>query len=119
MRHLFHLVLAGALVFPLLSRGQVRFTEVTRTAGISFTHNAGKQGKKWLPETMGAGAAFLDFDNDGWLDILLINSRDWNPGKRKSFHGLYRNLGNGKFEDVTRGSGRDIEMYGLGVTVGH
>jgi hypothetical protein len=96
----------------------VRFTDVTAAAGIKFTHNAGRTGKKWLPETMGAGCAFLDFDGDGWLDILLVNGKDLIPHGRHTTAALYRNNRNGTFTDVTRGSGLDVEIYGLGVSVG-
>ncbi|MBK5291660.1 MAG: CRTAC1 family protein [Acidobacteriia bacterium] len=99
-------------------QAQVAFTDITAQAGIRFTHNAGKAGKKYLPETMGAGCAFIDADGDGWLDILLINSRDWTPRGRKSLPALYRNNGKGAFVDVTISSGLDIERYGLGVAVG-
>lgn len=102
---------------PLVAQ-HAQFTDVTTAAGITFKHNAGKAGKKWLPETMGSGCAFLDADGDGWLDILLINSKDWTPRGRRSTHALYRNNRNGTFTDVTRGSGFDVEMYGMGVTVG-
>ena len=57
--------------------GPVEFTDVTAQAGVRFKHNNGAFGKKYLPETIGAGAAFLDYDNDGWQDILLVNSTDW------------------------------------------
>ena len=55
----------------------VTFTDVTRAAGITFRHTSGAFGKKYLPETLGSGAAFLDVDNDGWQDILFVNSRNW------------------------------------------
>src|SRR5579872_4678626 len=90
----------------------VHFTDVTQAAGIRFKHNSGREGKKYLPETLGAGAAFLDYDNDGWPDILLINSKDWTPRGRRSTHALYHNNHNGTFTDVTKGSGLDVEMYG-------
>jgi hypothetical protein len=96
----------------------VTFTDVTTQAGIKFVHNAGKAGKKYLPETLGAGCAFLDYDNDGWPDILLINSKDWTPKGRRSLPALYHNNHDGTFKDVTAGSGLDVEMYGLGVAVG-
>lgn len=95
-----------------------RFTDVTAKAGIKFTHNSGRAGKKFMPETLGAGGAFFDADGDGWLDVLLINSKDWTPKGRKSLHALYRNNKNGTFTEITKGSGLDIEMYGLGVAVG-
>ena len=57
----------------------VHFTDITQKAGIHFHQNAGKAGKKYLPETMGSGVALFDYNNDGKLDILFINGRDWNP----------------------------------------
>jgi hypothetical protein len=96
----------------------LRFTEVTAAAGLRFTHNSGRDGRKLLPETLGSGAAFLDFDGDGWLDIFLVNSRDWKSKGRKSLPALYRNQGDGSFADATRGSGLDVQLYGLGVAVG-
>ncbi len=95
------------------------FTDVTASAGIQFQHNSGAYGGKFLPETLGSGCAFLDFDNDGWQDILLVNGMDW-PGhkSKKSTLRLYRNNRNGTFTDVTRAAGLDMEMYGMGVAVG-
>jgi hypothetical protein len=99
--------------------GGVAFTDVTAISGIKFRHNSGRAGKKWLPETLGAGGAFLDFDGDGWLDVFLVNSRDWTPRPgRRSLSALYRNTGTGKFVDVTAGSGLDVELYGMGVAAG-
>jgi hypothetical protein len=96
----------------------VQFTDITTKAGIKFNHNSGRAGKKYLPETLGAGCAMLDADGDGWLDILLVNSKDWTPKNRKSLHALYRNNRNGTFTNVTAGSGLDVEMYGMGATAG-
>jgi enediyne biosynthesis protein E4 len=96
----------------------VTFTDVTATAGVKFVHNSGRAGKKFLPETLGSGAAFFDANADGWPDMLLINSRNWKPGARPSLHALYRNNRNGTFTDVTSASGLDVEMYGMGVAVG-
>ena len=96
-----------------------RFTDVTAPAGIQFRHNGGAFGDKYLPETLGPGCAFLDYDSDGWQDILLINGMDWpGHGKQRSTMRLYRNNRNGTFSDVTRAAGLDIEMYGMGVAVG-
>src|SRR5579872_6300749 len=95
----------------------ISFTDVTQASGIHFTHNSGKAGKKWLPETMGPGCALFDADGDGWLDILLINGKDWTPKGRHTTAALYRNNHNGTFTDITKGSGLDIEIYGLGVAV--
>ena len=96
-----------------------RFLDVTSSAGIQFQHNSGAFGGKFLPETLGSGCAFLDYDRDGWQDILLINGMDW-PGHKqhRSTLRLYRNNGNGTFTDVTTRAGLDIEMYGMGVAVG-
>src|SRR5690242_21812271 len=95
-----------------------RLVEVTAGAGIDFQHNTGAFGGKYLPETLGPGCAFLDYDADGWQDILLVNSMDW-PGhvRQRSTPKLYRNNRNGTFSDVTHEAGLDVEMYGLGVAV--
>ena len=92
------------------------FTDVTKAAGIRFRHDSGAFGKKYLPETMGAGAAFLDADGDGAQDILLVNSMSWPGGPaRKSLMALYRNNRDGTFADVTAASGLAVPLYGLGV----
>ena len=106
---------------PTLPRpsGSIQFTDVTAAAGIHFKYNSGAFGKKYLPETMGPGVCVLDYDNDGWQDILFVNSMDW-PGHKsgKSFPALYHNNRDGTFKDVTREAGLAIEMYGLGCAVG-
>jgi enediyne biosynthesis protein E4 len=96
-----------------------RLVDATTAAGIDFVHNGGAFGGKYLPETLGSGCAFLDYDQDGWQDILLINGMDW-PGRRRrpSTMRLYHNNRNGTFTDVTRRAGLDVEMYGMGVAVG-
>ncbi len=92
---------------------------MTAASGLQFHHNSGAYGGKLLPETLGAGCAFLDYDGDGWQDILLINGMDWPGHKReRSTLKLYRNNRNGTFSDVTRSAGLDLEMYGMGVAVG-
>lgn len=96
-----------------------RLVDVTSAAGFKFRHNSGAYGGKLLPETLGAGCAFLDYDGDGWQDILLINGMDWAAHKReRSTLKLYRNNRDGTFSDVTRNAGLDVEMYGMGVAVG-
>ncbi len=94
-----------------------RFVDITEQAGIRFTHVNGAFGKKYLPETMGSGCAFFDFDSDGDQDILLVNSTSWPgaPAVRSATPALYRNRGNGTFEDATKGSGFDRSLYGMGV----
>lgn len=99
----------------------IKFTDVTKEAGILFTHNNGAYGEKLLPETMGGGVAFLDFDNDGHQDLLFINSADWPwkaEGKQPATMVLYRNDGKGKFTDATKGSGLDVSFFGMGAAVG-
>jgi hypothetical protein len=100
-----------------------RFVDVTAPAGIRFRHNNGAYGGKLLPETLGPGCAFLDYDGDGWQDILLVNGSDWprRPREPRSEPGtlkLYRNDRNGSFSDVTRSAGLEIQMYGMGVAIG-
>ena len=97
----------------------VQFRNVTREAGLTFRHNNGASGNKYLPETMGSGAAFLDYNNDDWQDILLINGKNW-PGRkgRRSTMALYRNNRNGTFSDVTRDARLALEIYGMGCAVG-
>src|SRR5207249_10074973 len=90
------------------SKGQfpVQFSDVTRDAGICFQHNSGAFGKKYLPEALGAGCAFFDYGNDGWLDVLLVNGMDWPGHKRqRATMKLYRNNRNGTCTDVTHAAG--------------
>ncbi len=123
-----HVVILGACVSLAATLGWlssaapapfsgVRFVDCTRKAGIRFTHHAGGVGKKYLPETLGAGCAFIDLDGDGWPDILLINGKDFAPRGKRFLPALYRNNRDGTFTDITRGSGLDVEMYGMGVAV--
>jgi hypothetical protein len=104
---------------PLRPSGPIQFTDVTAQAGIHFKHNSGAFGKKYLPETMGSGVCFLDYDNDGWQDILFVNSMDWPEHKTgKSLPALYHNNHDGTFTDVTRAAGLAVEMYGMGCAIG-
>jgi hypothetical protein len=111
------LLAAAALPLRAASTG-LAMVDVTASAGIHFEHNSGAFGAKYLPETLGPGCAFLDYDGDGWLDILLVNGMDW-PGhkRRRSTLQLYRNNRNGTFTDVTQQAGLAVEMYGMGVAV--
>src|SRR6187551_3568090 len=98
-----------------------KFTDITSKAGISFIHANGAYGDKLLPETMGGGVAFLDYDNDGRQDLLIINSTDWpwrpSAQKPRPTMALYHNEGSGQFRDATAGSGLDVSFYGMGVAV--
>ncbi len=98
---------------------QIQFRDITAQAGIHFVHNNGAFGKKYLPETMGPGCAFIDYDNDGWPDILLVNGENW-PGRAgaPTTLKLYRNNHDGIFTDVTRKAGLAVSMFGLGVAAG-
>ena len=99
---------------------RLRFTEIAAEAGIDFEHVTGAFGEKWMPETLGSGAAFLDYDGDGSPDLLLVNS-DWWPGQEGSgerpTQRLYRNLGDGRFADRTAAAGLDLSLYGMGAAV--
>jgi hypothetical protein len=102
------------------SQAQIHFRDVTSQAGIHFTHNNGAFGKKWLPETMGPGCAFIDYDNDGYPDILLVNGEDF-PGHPRlglTTPKLYHNNHDGTFTDVTSKTGLAVPMFGFGVAVG-
>ena len=100
----------------------VKFTDITESSGLAFTHFNGATGEKLLPETMGAGCAIFDADGDGAQDILFINGTDWPWTEKKSEtpHSmtLYKNNGAGHFTDITSGSGLDVAMYGTGVAPG-
>jgi hypothetical protein len=110
--------LVGRAFAPGASGLGFQLSDVTAAAGIDFRHNTGAYGAKYLPETLGAGCAFFDYDGDGWLDILLVNGADW-PGRKRerSTLKLYRNNRNGTFTDVTQKAGLAVEMYGMGVAV--
>lgn len=98
----------------------VAFLDITRNAGIGFTHSNGAYGEKLIPEAIGSGAAFLDFDNDGDQDLLLVNST-WFPGQAHDTaptQALYRNDGADGFTDVTDESGLAISCYCMGVAIG-
>ena len=100
----------------------IEFNDITLDAGIDFIHYNGAYGEKLLPETMGSGVAFLDYNNDNYQDLLFINATDWTdtPGKKRehSTLALYKNNGKGQFQNVTTEAGLDQEFYGTGVAVG-
>ena len=100
----------------------IAWADVTESSGIGFVHCSGAKGEKLLPETMGSGCVFFDFDADGDQDILLVNSCDW-PGNRdaskpKSTLALFANDGQGSFSDVTVEAGLDISIFGMGAACG-
>lgn len=102
------------------------FTDVTAEAGIRFVHHNGATDRRYLPETMGAGAAFVDADGDGWPDLYLVNGlavEQLAQAAAGTLVGaptgaLYRNRGDGTFEDATRESGLAVPFLGMGVAVG-
>ena len=112
-------MLIGLSVGASAQNQPITFRDITEQAGIHFTHNNGAFGKKYLPETMGPGCAFIDYDNDGYPDILLVNGQDW-PGHQRSVTTpkLYHNNHDGTFTDVTRKAGLAIPMFGMGVAIG-
>ena len=127
MKRLLTIILAcasgqGAVAYgqqtPVKNPG-ITFRDITQKAGIRFVHNNAAFGKKYLPETMGPGVAFIDYDNDGWPDIFLVNGMDW-PGHsgKHSTPKLYHNNHDGTFTDVTHKAGLDIKIFGMGVAVG-
>lgn len=97
----------------------IRFTDITDQAGINFIHINGAYGERLLPETMTGGNGFLDYDNDGDQDIILINATYWpnQPQKEKPTTRLYNNDGRGNFTDVSEQAGVAINSYGMGVAV--
>lgn len=104
---------------PTAGRGpEIRFTDITREAGIDFRHDHGGSGRKYLPETGSSGLAWLDYDGDGRQDLLFVNCAPLpgTPKSRRPTAHLYRNRGDGTFEDRTAGSGLDVVIYGQGVS---
>jgi hypothetical protein len=95
---------AAALQAP--ARNAVQFTDVTHAAGLAFVHNSGAFGRKYLPETMGSGVVFLDYDGDGLEDLFFVQGADWPERRRhRTTQTLYRNKGDGTFEDVSKRAG--------------
>ncbi len=108
---------------PAVEVPRVVFRDITQAAGIDFVQENGARGEKLLPETMGSGCAFVDFNNDGFQDVLLVNSCPWpwnasEAGRTGATPALYRNDGRGQFENVTAAAGLNVSFYGMGVAVG-
>jgi enediyne biosynthesis protein E4 len=112
---------------PTLEIPVIPFKDITTQAGIHFKHECGAYGDKLLPETMGGGCAFLDYDGDGDQDVLLVNSCKWGwdrtnpttPGDIPPAAGaLFQNDGRGNFQDVSNQAGLKQAFYAQGVAVG-
>jgi len=112
-------ILSAIASLAQTSPPSIQFTDITKSAGITFAHHTGAFGKKYLPETLGPGVAFIDYDGDGWQDLFFTNGKDWpgQPHRASTLH-LFRNNQNGTFTDVTRAAGLAVEAYALGVAVG-
>jgi enediyne biosynthesis protein E4 len=116
--------LAGSLVPVRLGAGEADpkhlFLDVTEAAGLTWRHFSGFSPDRYLIEIMGGGVGLFDFDNDGWLDIFLLNGGETPRGKsdKPLQNALYRNLGNGRFADVARDAGlHQVKNYGMGVAI--
>jgi hypothetical protein len=100
----------------------IQFRDVASSAGLALVRSNGAFGKRWMPETMSGGGAILDFDNDGWMDILIVDNAAWpgrmQPGTQGSTLHLYHNNHNGTFTDVTGQAGLETHFYGMGIAVG-
>lgn len=115
---------------PSRSPRPLGLEDVTAASGVHFQHHTGAFGKKWFPETNGAGVALFDYDSDGYPDLFLVNDRAWNAAERKRAglgpgvssaptpSRLFHNRGDGTFEDVTTAAGVGAPMYGMGCAVG-
>ena len=104
---------------PAVTPPDAAFVDITRSAGISFEHENGADGDKLLPETMGGGVVFFDYNDDGRPDLLFVDSKPWpwSPragAQRRSRLALYRNDGGGHFTDVTTEAGLVTDLYGMG-----
>jgi hypothetical protein len=101
-------------------RARVQFVDIAASSGIRWRHTSGASGRLYLPETLGSGCGMLDYDGDGRLDLFLVNSSRLPgfPGRGPYYPALYRNRGDGTFEDVTQRAGLAVDCYGMGCAVG-
>ncbi|HSA03864.1 MAG TPA: CRTAC1 family protein, partial [Candidatus Paceibacterota bacterium] len=115
----FSIVLASGL--SAIGATSIRLRDVTDSAGIRFIHSDGSSGRQYIVETVASGLGLIDFDGDGWLDILFLSGSPLPgtpPTPKAPVHALYRNNGNGSFTDVTARSGLDLPGYAMGCAVG-
>lgn len=99
---------------------KIIYKDITQTSGIDFVHENGLSDNKYMPETLGSGCSMFDYDNDGDLDIFFVNSRKIAPKEepaQKAIQRLYRNDGSGHFTDVTKETGLDVSLYGMGCAI--
>ena len=111
-RNLVLMFIAAAVSCREAKQEKPWFEDITREAGIDFVHDTGPKGRYLVPEQMGSGAAFFDYDNDGRLDIYLVQNAGTNINR------LFHQEPDGTFKDVSIGSGLDVAGFGMGVAVG-
>ncbi|HZT31092.1 MAG TPA: CRTAC1 family protein [Bryobacteraceae bacterium] len=121
---LFSVAVAFCILFAAARPEKIHFREVASERGLTARLHSGDPARRWIPEANGTGAAWLDYDNDGWMDLLIVNGADMSvfrqvadgrtPPPRAGGVFLYRNLGNGRFEDVTAKAGLANPYWGTG-----
>src|SRR5262245_62148755 len=107
--------LSPASPAPSVSPRTAWLEDVTEPAGVTFVHEVGPVGSYFMPESLGSGAAIFDFDNDGRMDVLLLQNAGTNSTAR---HQLFHQESNGQFRNVSAGSGLDLAGRGMGVAIG-
>ena len=114
------LLLAVLLALQVAAPKPVAFENIAAAAGVTFTHINGASADKYLVETMGSGALFFDYDNDGWIDLFLVDGGSIadNAVSSHARHRLFRNAGKGVFKDATESSGIRHQEYGMGACAG-
>ena len=114
------LLLAVLLALQVAAPKPVAFENIAAAAGVTFTHINGASADKYLVETMGSGALFFDYDNDGWIDLFLVDGGSIadNAVSARARHRLFRNAGKGVFKDATESSGIRHQEYGMGACAG-